>query len=106
MHMQASTVTVFGPDVLTSCGSPDRRLSINETYVMGVGGSCNPIPEWPTLESFSMEEVCLLRELRADESRMCAEPTTDTVGNSEVPMSVPSLLSLTLSVLSILVVTA
>ena len=142
----------------------------------------------PGLEakSFSTEEVCLLRELRADESRMCAEPTsaitgtatqtdgtaatgdmvttdidtttaatddmvttdiatttaatgdmvttdiatttaatgdmvttdiatttaatddkvTLSVGSSEVPVRVPSLLSLTLSVLSILVVTA
>ena len=101
-------MTVFGPDVLTSCGSPGRRLSINETYMIGVGGVCNPIPEWPTLESFSMEEVCLLRELRADESRMCAEPATGTlpVGSSEVPLSVPSLLSLTLSIVFILVVIA
>ena len=141
MHVQASMVTMFGPDVLSSCGSPGRHLNINETYMIGVGGVCNPIPEWPTLESFSTEEVCLLRELRADESRMCAEPTSATtgtatqtdgtaatgdmvttdidtttaitddkvtlsVGSSEVPVKVPSLLSLTLSVLSILVVTA
>ena len=139
MHiMQANTVTLFGPDVLTTCGSFGRRLSINETYMIGVGGTCNPVHEWPRLESFSAEEVCLLRELRGDESRMCAKLTTSTaiqtegtivtddmvtrdsntttvatgdkvtlpVGSSEIPLSVPSLLSLTLSVLFILVVTA
>ena len=143
-HMQASTITVVGPDVLTTCATAGQ-ISINETYMIGVGGACNPFPEWPSLESFSMDEICLLRELRGDESRMCAEATTDgatqmegtmatsysdmsidtttsvtgvevtvgmnittvtvdrvttlPVGNSEVPVSVPSLLSLTITLL-------
>ena len=139
-HMQGSTITVFGPDVLTSCGNPGRRLSINQTYLIGLGGPCSPIAEWSSLESFSMDELCLLRDLRADETHLCGTPSsttttmmmtqptpaadtsstattmmmsrptvaTDTVtlpvGNSGKLASVPSLLSLTLSVLFILMV--
>ena len=33
---------------------------------MGVGGACNPISEWSTLESYSDSEVEYLRELRRD----------------------------------------
>ncbi len=54
----------FGPDVLTSCGNPSRRLSIGESYLVGVGGFCSPISEWTTLESYSESELDFLRELR------------------------------------------
>ena len=53
----------MGPDVLTSCGDPSRRLQISSQYVVGIGGACNPISEWSPFSSYSEEELQLLRDL-------------------------------------------
>ena len=98
MHtgLQATRITVAGPDVLTSCGQYGRRLNIGETYLAGVGGACSPINEWSTSVSYSTDELNMLRGLRvADQSLLCG-----------ALISVPSLLTILLSVLLILVVAA
>ena len=80
---------VNGPDVLTTCGNPSRRLIIGETYLVGVGGACNPISAWSTLDSYSESELGVLRELRGDD-----------VGGALG--TVPSIMTLVLSLLLIL----
>ena len=54
---------VPGPDVLTTCGQYFRVLSINQQYVVGVGGPCSRISEWSTLTSYSPNELQQLRSL-------------------------------------------
>ena len=44
------TLGVSGPDVLTSCGEAGRLLELQEQYVVGIGGPCNPaFTEWTAL---------------------------------------------------------
>ena len=83
---------VNGPDVLTSCGNPSRRLIIGEVYLVGVGGVCDPISAWSTLDSYSESELGIFRELRgADVGLVCGALGT-----------VPSIVTLVLSLLLIL----
>ncbi len=84
-----------GPDVLTSCGNPNRRLSIGETYLVGVGGVCNPISAWSALDTYSESELSLLRGLSADTGLVCGALGT-----------MPSIVTLVLSVLLILTMVA
>ena len=80
--------TVAGPDVLTMCGQSGRRLNIGETYLTGVGGACSP---WSTSESYSTDELNMLRGFCVtDQSLLCG-----------ALISVPSLLTILLSVLLI-----
>jgi hypothetical protein len=58
-------LTVSGPDVATTCGQLGRRLVLNATYVVGIGGPCSPIGPWSLLSSYSSEELQLLRSLGA-----------------------------------------
>ena len=51
-----------GPDVLTSCGSADAQLRLNEEYVVGVGGACRLINEWSNLDSYTASELQQLRD--------------------------------------------
>ncbi len=51
-----------GPDVLTSCGNDDAQLRLNEQYVVGVGGGCQEISEWSSLDSYSSSELQQLRD--------------------------------------------
>ena len=52
-----------GPDVLTSCGQYGRVLEIGEHYLVGIGGPCNPISQWSTVDSYSANEFELLGQL-------------------------------------------
>ena len=66
-------MTTPGPDVATSCGDYGRVLTLGVEYVVGIGGTCNPINEWSTLESYPESDVALLEDLQ----QMCAEdPST------------------------------
>ncbi|XP_064401754.1 uncharacterized protein LOC135347645 [Halichondria panicea] len=85
---------VNGPDVLTTCGNSNRRLTIGETYLVGVGGACNPISAWSTLDTYSESELDLLRDLSADMGLVCA----GALG------TVPSIVTLVLSLLLIFIV--
>ena len=65
-HLQVSqTLMVPGPDVLTSCGQYYRVLTINQQYVVGVGGTgpCDSISDWSTLSLYSSNELQQLRSL-------------------------------------------
>ena len=84
---------VNGPDVLTTCGNSNRRLTIGETYLVGVGGACDPISAWSTLDSYSESELEILRDLSAD-MLVCA----GALG------TVPSIVTLVLSLLLIFIV--
>ena len=55
-----------GPDVLTSCGSPRTLLKIDQQYVVGVGGVCEAISDWSTLDSYTSSELQQLRDLAQD----------------------------------------
>ncbi len=91
-RQQSDPLVVNGPDVLTSCGNPSRRLIIGEVYLVGVGGVCDPISAWSTLDSYSESELGIFRELRgADVGLVCGALGT-----------VPSIVTLVLSLLLIL----
>lgn len=68
-----------GPDVTTSCGAIGRVLSAGERYVVGLGGPCNPINEWSTLNSFSESELSALRQYNTNPSVFCQLLSTTTV---------------------------
>ena len=51
-----------GPDVLTSCGNDRVLLRFNQQYVAGVGGGCQEIDDWSTLDSYSDGELQQLRD--------------------------------------------
>ena len=57
-------MVTMGPDVTTSCGDYGRVLTLGVEYVVGIGGACNPINEWSTLESYSESDVALLERLQ------------------------------------------
>ena len=71
------TLVVVGPDVLTTCGAPGILLRLQEEYVVGIGGVCNPIAEWSTVSSYSSSELNLLTQL-ASGCRAFTEATTNT----------------------------
>lgn len=56
---RGETLVVPGPDEL----SYGRILRLQEEYVVGIGGLCNPINEWSTVDSYSRSELNLLSEL-------------------------------------------
>ena len=60
---RGETLVVPGPNVLTSCGSQGRLLRLQEEYVVGIGGACNPINAWSMVGSYSSSEFNLLSEL-------------------------------------------
>ena len=60
---RGETLVLPGPDVLTSCGRQGRLLQLQEEYVVGIGGGCNPINAWSTVGSYSISEFSLLSEL-------------------------------------------
>lgn len=72
-----NTLTVTGPDVLTSCGSFGRVVELGEQYVVGIGGACNPISEWTPLDDYSDRGIELLEQLGnsyPDDPSICAGP--------------------------------
>ena len=60
---RGETLIVPGPDVLTSCGRQGRVLQLQEEYVVGIGGGCNPINAWSTVRSYSSSEFNLMTQL-------------------------------------------
>ena len=60
---RGETLVVPGPDVLTSCGAYGKVLQLQEEYVVGIGGACNPIAEWSTVASYSSSELNLMTQL-------------------------------------------
>ena len=49
-----------GPDLQTSCGNPEHILSVNTTYVVGIGGPCAVYNEWTAYNDFSSDDLELL----------------------------------------------
>ena len=49
-----------GPDVLTSCGQYGRILTVGESYIVGIGGSCSVLNNWSSFNSYSSSEIELL----------------------------------------------
>ena len=61
VHMQVGDVIMsIGPDLLTSCGNPTNILSVNETYVVGIGGPCSFYNEWTAYSRYSTADLELL----------------------------------------------
>ena len=59
--LQVGDVIVnFGPDLLTSCGNPANILSINTTYIVGVGGPCSLYNDWTPYSNYSSADLELL----------------------------------------------
>ena len=80
------TLIVAGPDVLSSCGAPGRLLQLQEEYVVGIGGICNPIGEWSTVSSYSSSEINLLTRL-ASGCGAVTDATTNTLSTTSNPSS-------------------
>ena len=67
MDLQANQrLMVGGPDTTTTCGNPMALLTINEQYVVGVGSTCGAISPWSTLQSYSPNELEMLRAFGRD----------------------------------------
>ena len=49
-------ITTNGPDLLTSCGNPQNILSVDTTYVVGIGGPCSAHSEWTRYSQYPAEE--------------------------------------------------
>lgn len=56
------TVMSPGPDVLTSCGNEGALLRLNQRYVVGVGGACQDISQWSSVDSYTDSELQQLRD--------------------------------------------
>ena len=54
----------MGPDVLTSCGQYRRVLSVNASYIVGIGGPCHPIAPWTDVTNYQADDINLLVSLR------------------------------------------
>jgi hypothetical protein len=80
-------LTVSGPEVTSSCGQFGRRLVLNATYVVGIGGPCSRIGEWSLLSSYSSEELQLLRGFgpQCDAGPTTAPEVTTTTGGTTAP---------------------
>jgi len=50
----------FGPDLKTSCGNPTNILSVNVTYIVGVGGGCSGYDEWTAYSRYSSSDLKLI----------------------------------------------
>ena len=74
------TLVVVGPDSLIAFGYPGRVLRLQEEYVVGIGGVCNPIAEWSTVASYSSSELNLLRELASG----CPGPTKGDCTSNQI----------------------
>ena len=49
-----------GPDLLTTCGNPANILSVNATYVVGVGGICSCYNNWTEYSLFASANLALI----------------------------------------------
>ena len=52
----------FGPDLLTTCGNPGNILSVDTTYVVGIGGPCSRYIDWTAYSQFSSADLQLLAD--------------------------------------------
>ena len=91
-------VGTTGPDVMTSCGTPDRLLSFVYQYVVGIGGPCDPIIEWTPLRFYDESEVELLLELE----QQCAEDPSTCNGSRPSLLVAAAMPSVLLSLVSLL----
>ena len=55
-------ITDLGPDLLSSCEYPGNILSINTTYVVGVGGFCSRYNNWTAYSQFAGADLNLLTD--------------------------------------------
>ena len=49
-----------GPDVTHPCVDPGNILSVNTTYVVGIGWFCSVYNEWTAYNDFSSDDLKLL----------------------------------------------
>ena len=49
-----------GPDLLTTCGNPANILSVNATYIVGVGGFCSRYNDWTEYSNFASADLALI----------------------------------------------
>ena len=49
-------ITTYGPDLLSSCGNHQNILSVDTTYVLGIGGPCSGHGEWTPYSRYPAEE--------------------------------------------------
>ena len=53
-------IVEFGPDLTSTCGYPGNILSVNTTYVVGIGWVCSVYNEWTAYNDFSSDDLELL----------------------------------------------
>ncbi len=61
-----------GPDVLTSCGTPNRILTVSSQYIVGIGGACLAIDDWTLSRTYLDSELDYLVSLSTSEEPVCA----------------------------------
>ena len=91
-------VGTTGPDVLTTCGTPERLLSFVYEYMVGIGGACDPIIQWTPLQFYTESEIELLLELEEE----CAEDPSTCNGSGPSLLATATVTSVLLSLVSLL----
>ena len=71
-----------GPDVLTTCGYYGRILTVGESYIVGIGGSCFRISSWASFRSYTTNDIRLLESLRDGGAQTCSSSSSSSSGTS------------------------
>ena len=69
----------FGPDLLTTCGNPANILSVNATYVVGVGGICSRYNNWTEYSLFASADLALITDNCSAESSAMIGPLSSVI---------------------------
>ena len=69
----------FGPDLLSTCGNPANILSVNKTYIVGVGGICSPYNYWTEYNRFASADLKLIVDNCTVESSATITPLPGVV---------------------------
>ena len=97
-------IVSVGPDLLTSCGNPTNILSVNETYVVGIGGPCSFYNEWTAYSRYSTADLELLANNCINEVTPSPTPTSRVDDNDSSAKSIfpPNLMVLMAAVMLLL----
>ena len=70
-------------------------LQLQEEYVVGIGGACNPINEWSTVASYSSSELNLMTQLASGCKGDCT--SNQVPGNLQLSISLCTQFAILLS---------
>ena len=66
LSQTGQSLSVSGPDVLTTCGNSERVLSLGVDYIAGIGSACYSVSQWENITQYSASELQLIRDLQSE----------------------------------------